>query len=130
MPDNILAIAAVALSLWGVDAPAALSGADWGALVERAPAEFDHPITDPQMVLVIEHVDPADVDATCRRGGSYAYVPRTSTIRGCASIRIQADMKIACIITMPHPQKTTAGAYDALYRHERAHCNGWRHPAP
>jgi hypothetical protein len=44
------------------------------------------------------------------------------TVYGCA-----VGNRARCILILPKRNAVTPVAYQGLYRHERAHCNGWRH---
>ena len=82
------------------------------------PSAYDRPAAN----MKIWHYSAAQVNNLCRRimdkAGSHA---GDGNVYGCA-----VGGPAQCILIMPHEGVTTVN-YQALYRHERAHCNGWRH---
>jgi hypothetical protein len=82
------------------------------------PAAYDRPAAN----MRVWHYSAAQVNNLCRRimnkAGSEA---SGGTVYGCA-----VGGPSQCILIMPHKTVTTVN-YQALYRHERAHCNGWHH---
>lgn len=78
------------------------------------PAEFDRPHPNLRIWLV----GPEEVDAACRRFGFGTLFHTPYRIGGCAEI---GDGKSPCNITLPR------GHSEEIFRHEQAHCNGWRH---
>ena len=72
------------------------------------PARFDH--SHPNMA--VRYLNPAEVDRLCRRIGAKS--PFGLTIKGCA----KGGPK-SCAVVVPVSDNGT------IFRHERAHCNGW-----
>lgn len=80
--------------------------------VEPPPAKYDHPPT--VRVQVIEGTR-AEIQRVCRKATRYS---GPQNILACAM-----PTDTVCIIIWPKGQ-TRSGP---LWRHERAHCSGWRH---
>lgn len=82
--------------------------------VQMPPARYDHPAKN---VTVIEH-SAGKVNSLCRVLSGYRGKGR---ILACA-----LPTKRRCVILFPRGTSRTG----RLYRHERAHCNGWpgNHP--
>jgi hypothetical protein len=72
------------------------------------PARFDH--AHPNMA--VRYLSPSEVDKLCRRIGARA--PFGLAIKGCAK-----GGPTSCAIVIPLKDD------GAIFRHERAHCNGW-----
>jgi hypothetical protein len=93
--------------------------------VTQPPKRYDH--AHPRLVVV--EVPARDVRKLCGTlfgRGNFAHYGR---VHGCASV---GDSRKSCIIIMPKRTRFSAAEHDALFRHERAHCNGWAgsHPGP
>lgn len=74
------------------------------------PKQYDHP---PKMPVVVIDDTPEEVERFCRKRAEYF---GGRSIIGCAF-----PGKDICIIVMPN------GYSRDLWRHERAHCNGFSH---
>jgi hypothetical protein len=72
------------------------------------PARFDHAHSN----MAVRYLSPSEVDKLCRRIGAKA--PFGLAIKGCAK-----GGPTACAIVIPLNDRGT------IFRHERAHCNGW-----
>lgn len=86
--------------------------------ITNPPKRYDH--AHPRVVVV--EVRARDVRKLCGTlfgRGNFAHYGR---VRGCASV---GDGRKSCIIIMPKKARLSAAEHDALFRHERAHCNGW-----
>ncbi|CAN5171697.1 hypothetical protein BH10PSE9_BH10PSE9_11410 [soil metagenome] len=84
------------------------------------PAKFDHEPTPPP---IIQYVDKADADAECRFG-NVAKLPYK--ILACSGIgKKGSGYEGRCLIIVSTRAPVSAAAQ---LRHEKAHCNGWRHP--
>lgn len=91
--------------------------------VTHPPKRYDHP--HPRLVVV--EVPARDVRKLCGTlfgRGNFAHYGR---VRGCASI---GDGKKSCIMIIPRKASLSTRERDALFRHERAHCNGWKGSHP
>lgn len=93
----------------------------WPDGVVIPPAQYDHP---PKMPIVVIHPHAAEFAALCPHDSS------------CSIEYVNGN----CVIAMPEwsevrtswsgrgkPQRPTPEYIGHLFRHERAHCNGWRH---
>lgn len=78
------------------------------------PPEFDRPHPNLRIWLV----EPEEIDAACRRFALGALFRVPYAIGGCADI---GNGKSPCNIILPR------GHSEEMFRHEQAHCNGWRH---
>jgi len=80
-----------------------------------APKQYDHETHKPMRVVYqeVEHI-----------GDACGEPELNGKINGC-SISITGGV---CMIILPLPHTYGKNYEDALFRHERAHCNGWRHP--
>ena len=86
--------------------------------VTEPPKRFDRP--HPRLVVV--EVPARDVRKLCGTlfgRGNFAHYGR---VRGCASV---GDGRKSCIMIIPRQAGFSKREHDALFRHERAHCNGW-----
>ncbi len=86
--------------------------------VTHPPKRYDH--SHPRLVLV--EVPARDVRKLCGTlfgRGNFAHYGR---VHGCASV---GDGRKSCIIIMAKRMSLSGRTHDALFRHERAHCNGW-----
>ena len=68
--------------------------------------------------MIVHHTSVAGV---ARRCGKHLPAHRAQAL-GCAL----GDQRL-CLVYLPHKASVGPVAYARLYRHERAHCNGWRH---
>lgn len=91
-------------------------------MVQAPPAVFNHEAAN----MRIWHYAPAKVDDLCRRLVTHSRNPHRSggsgTFYSCA-----IGGPSQCILVMPKRAAVTSVSYDRLFRHERAHCNGWFH---
>ena len=79
-----------------------------------APEKYDHASAN----MIVRHTSVAGVARRCGR-----HMPaHRAQILGCAL----GNEKL-CLVFLPHKASVGAVAYERLYRHERAHCNGWKH---
>ena len=89
---------------------------------ELPPAGYDHPAAQ----MRVWSYSVAKVDDLCGRLVTHKQNPyrvaRTGTMFGCAIGGVKQ-----CILIMPKKSGMSTVSYDRLYRHERAHCNGWHH---
>jgi hypothetical protein len=83
------------------------------------PPEFDHPYDGP-LEIVITRADIPDIAAACPT----IKVPPWSAMLGCSRIT-----PTRCEVYIAHDDLLQAyrTTYDVTWRHERGHCNGWRH---
>jgi hypothetical protein len=86
------------------------------------PAEFDRPANN----MRVWHYSPAKVDDLCRRLVSHQNNPYRFGVAGGVFHACAVGGTEQCILIMPARPSVTKASYDRLYRHERAHCNGWR----
>ena len=84
------------------------------ARYEMVPARYDHSAGR----MIVKHMSLVEVARRCSR---YLPAVRAQTF-GCA----MGDDRL-CLVYLPHKTSVGPKAYERLYRHERAHCNGWRH---
>jgi hypothetical protein len=91
----------------------------WNDGIEKPPARFDHV---PGVPVREVFTDLAKVDATC--GGSAGEKPGPR-ITACTTPQ---GIGSGCLIVLPFPDQVGMIYMAHLRRHERAHCNGWRHP--
>lgn len=92
--------------------------------VTHPPARFDRP--HPRLVVV--EVPGRDVRKLCGTlfgRGNFSHYGR---VHGCASV---GDGRKSCVVIMAKRGTLSDRTHDALFRHERAHCNGWAgsHPS-
>jgi len=82
------------------------------------PVEFDHPYDG---TLTITRTDIRGVTAMC---DTVKLPPWSRGLLGC--VRIKRD---SCDVYIAHDDLLFAfrTSYDVIWRHERGHCNGWRH---
>jgi hypothetical protein len=80
--------------------------------VQLPPAKFDHPPRQKMHVLEGTH---SEIQRTCRVASKYR---GEREILACA-----IPSKKFCIIIWPKGKPRSGD----LWRHERAHCNGWKH---
>ena len=99
-----------AILIWGVSPALAET------IPYLPPAQYDH---EPRIPVRVIYVD--DIQTLCTRT-SASPVPEGKNIWACAGI---AKGGKVCVIFMP--KGTSPKRYAFLYRHERGHCNGWRH---
>jgi hypothetical protein len=79
-------------------------------MVKPPPHEFDHPFEG----MIVQYATLEEIEREC--GYDHAI--------GCALITEASDGTIVkCTLLLPHGNPVG----NRLYRHERAHCNGWRH---
>lgn len=74
------------------------------------PLQFDHTYTGK---MIIRHGSPKKVDDMCRVRGQTGPGPWACTY--------MENLPGECTIWMPNKH----AFYDLIFRHERAHCNGW-----
>ena len=79
-------------------------------------AEFDHPAEN----MIVRHHSPTQVERRCR----VHWPQHRGQIVGCALL---VRNERICIVYLPHEASVGPAAYERIYRHERGHCNGWRH---
>jgi hypothetical protein len=98
------------------------------AMPGTPPARYDHPYPGK---MILRRIHPIDVPAACRALFERAELPEhkkrvVPTQRGCA-VRFYAT-KVCEVITIDRTAYNTLP--EAVIRHERGHCNGWRwnHP--
>ena len=72
----------------------------------------------PAANMIVHHMNPGRVAHHC---GAHMSAHRAQAL-GCAI----GDERL-CLVFLPHKASVGLVAYERLYRHERAHCNGWRH---
>jgi hypothetical protein len=86
------------------------------------PAQYDHPAAN----MRIWNYSPSKVNSLCRRLVSHPSNPHRASGNGTFySCAIGGPKQ--CIVIIPRRSSVTNVSYDALFRHERAHCNGWSH---
>ena len=86
--------------------------------VTHPPKRYDHP--HPRLVVVevpARHV--REYCGTLFGRGNFAHYGR---VHGCASV---GDGRKSCVIIIAKRGTLSARTHEALFRHERAHCNGW-----
>lgn len=83
------------------------------SIVEQPPAIYDHAPAEPFVVIV---GNPAQVHAAC--GG--APPPTNRILLACTFLPQR-------VIVMPHCPPEADAHCGRLFRHEKAHLNGWRH---
>lgn len=84
------------------------------ARYEMVPARHDHSASR----MIVKHMSLVEVARRCSR---HLPAVRAQTF-GCAL----GDERL-CLVYLPHKTSVGSQTYERLYRHERAHCNGWRH---
>lgn len=85
------------------------------------PARYDRAHPD----LRVERFAYLDVDPQCRKAFPKTKLPAatdTHRITGCAPV---SDGKLPCFVMMPRRGDLPPAHLEAIFRHERAHCNGW-----
>jgi hypothetical protein len=106
-----------ALTVAAILALSSAGQANWLTVTEP-PGRYDH--AHPRLEVV--EVPARDVRKLCSTlfgRGNFANYGR---VHGCASV---GDGRRPCIIIMPRQAGLSSAERDALFRHERAHCNGW-----
>jgi hypothetical protein len=94
------------------------------AALDTPPAEFDRPANN----MRIWHYSAAKVSDLCQRLVTHRDNPyRLASTGGRAIGGCAVGGTAQCILILPVRSSVSAESYDRLYRHERAHCNGWRH---
>ena len=84
------------------------------ARIEPVPERDDHFAGR----MIVKHMSVTEVAHQCAR-----HLPDVrATALGCAL----GDARL-CLVYLPHKASVGPHAYERLYRHEHAHCNGWRH---
>lgn len=82
------------------------------------PAEYDRPYVGE---LIVEYVEPDQTAVKC--GQNSIQIGLKGYYQACAYAT-----PTSCRVILPKDTGTYPRAYlDYLYRHEVAHCNGWRH---
>ena len=82
----------------------------------KPPARYDHP--HPALRVIELSLD--EVDRRCRKLGGRA--PMGMSIKGCSLV---GDGHKSCWVVIPSRESVPDSTYDAIFRHERGHCNGW-----
>jgi hypothetical protein len=114
---SMLRLIGLALAAAAINAAAATSALAV-YMPHLPPSAYDRPAAN----MRIWHYSEAQVDSLCRRIMNKAGTESSGgKVYGCA-----VGGPAQCILIMP-PEGVTTVSYHALYRHERAHCNGWRH---
>lgn len=91
---------------------------------ENPPPEYDRPANN----MNVWHRSPVKVNDLCRRLVTHPDNPYRLAANGGGVFEACAIGGPAqCILVMPQRASITRASYDRLYRHERAHCNGWNH---
>lgn len=86
------------------------------------PWDFDYPYRGR---LTITFTFPDTVHKICMEGPhAVKGIPFGNIVRACA---LPSKDLAWCHITMPHKRFYIPEVWDALLRHELAHCNGWNH---
>ena len=93
--------------------------------VDSPPRRYDHTHPD----LVVLEIRFSQVDNMCRGIFGRGKFERFGRVMACAAV---GNGKSPCILILPKAGSGVSEAQQAaLFRHERAHCNGWagHHPA-
>jgi len=91
--------------------------------VIHPPKRYDHP--HPRLVVV--EVSGRDVRKLCGTLFGRANFDHYGRVHGCASV---GDGRKSCVLIMAKRGTLSARTYEAVFRHERAHCNGWAESHP
>jgi len=97
-----------------------MSGMAQAFTVNAPPARYDH--AHPHLVIV--ETAHGKVRGMCGRLLGHRNFERSGRLHACASI---GDGRSPCVIVLPKAGEGGISKRDrqALFRHERAHCNGW-----